>query len=45
MSINVFSIVSYFIGTIEGFEGAVTSFAMIESSHALTKTKMVAGII
>jgi hypothetical protein len=45
MSIDVFSIVSYFIGTTGGFEGVVISFTMIESSHASTKTKMVAGII
>jgi len=45
MSIDVFSTVSYFIGTTVRFEGVRTSFAMIESSRASTKTKMVAGII
>jgi hypothetical protein len=32
-------------GVIHGFEGVVASFAMIESSHASTKTKRVVAVI
>ncbi len=45
MSSGAFSSSSSFINAIRRFEGVTSSFAMIESSLALTKTKKVARII